>query len=248
MRWNRCWKNSVSPAAASARGCHHHARSRSPVYSGTADRPLCRAQRRQRHSQCLGDSRRHSRHGREGAGRLGELFRPHAPGTGERHIGAPLARLDAEAVHLRAGVRPGHPASADGVARRTHVVRTLYAGEFRRAVSGPDHGNGRAQPQPQHSCRLGRVAAAFARSVPISAGSGNRASGERTALRPGAGARRRRSQHAGACRPLCDARQSRPAEAVAVARRRRAGGRHAAPECRSELHGDGHAAPACPPG
>ena len=135
----------------------------------------------------------------------------------------------------------------DRVARRADVVRSLYAGEFRRTLRRPHHGDGRAQPQPQHPGRLGGVATARARSLSIPARRGHRPSRERTALRARTGAGRRRSQHAGTRRSLRDARQSRRVEAAALSRGRAAKHRHAPSERRSQLHGDGHAAPACSP-
>jgi hypothetical protein len=118
------------------------------------------------------------------------------PGAGERHAGQALAGLDAEALHLRAGFRSGRAASADRTARRADLVRALHAGEFRRPFPGADHRDRGADPQPQHPRGVGRLAAQqpdlyqFLRRR-------HQPHGQRKALRPGAGARRRRSDHAG---------------------------------------------------
>ena len=53
-----------------------------------------------------------------------------------------------------------HP--RDGAARCAHLVRALYAGEFRRPVPGPHHRHRRPEPQPQHSRGLDRLAASCA--------------------------------------------------------------------------------------
>ena len=130
------WPPAAVPAAATPASSPPSTWSCSTYWNGQITRYVAR-NRDSGIVNASGHSGRHPRHGDQGAGRIGELFRPHASGPGQRHVGAPFARLDAETFYLCAGVRSGGAASQDRAARCPHCLRALHAGEFRRPVPGP---------------------------------------------------------------------------------------------------------------
>ena len=138
-----------------------------------------------------------------------------------------------------------HP--ADRAARRADLLRALHAGEFRRPVPGPDHRHRCAEPQPQHSRGVGRLAAAAPDLYQFlqSAGVGPWPARSITVWRwCWAAARSACRRWRGLYAMLANRRR---AEAAAPRRRDAAQRRHAPAQRRSQLHGDGHAAPACAP-
>ncbi len=91
----------------------------------------------------------------EGARRLGGLFR-YAPRRPGRHdAGAAVARLDAQAVHLRTRVRRRSDPPRDADRRQALALRQLRAGKFRSDVPGHRHHPPRAAIVAQRSgdCR-----------------------------------------------------------------------------------------------
>ena len=87
------------------------------------------------------DPRRGQRHRRSaGARRLVGLFRRGPRRAGRHDRRAALARLGAEAVHLRPRLRGWHRASGDADRGPAGALRRLRAGEFRSHV--PGHGDG----------------------------------------------------------------------------------------------------------
>ena len=113
--------------------------------STPACRRLCRAGARARARARAADFGRHPR-GRQckrpgaRARRLGRLLRRQPRRPGGHDARAALARLHAQAVHLRARLRGRLVASGNADRRQAAALRQLHAGEFRSDV--PGHGDG----------------------------------------------------------------------------------------------------------
>ena len=237
-------------------GDPQHHRPAHADHHGTRARPIPAHAQRRGPDQRQRAAARRIHHGGARAHRLGRLAQREDRRTGQRHAGAPLAGLHAQALHLRARARSGTAASQDRAQGRAHRVRPVSAREFRPPLCRPRVRAGRTDPQPQHPRSLRRIAARQAQSLPVSAPGGRAENAERIALRTRAGAGRWRGHARRTCRPLRHAGQWRhraagPLHATRQGQQRRpAQHRRAASadQRRGRLHHARHAAPHAAPG
>ena len=122
-----------------------------------------------RHSQRRRAARRLSRHVGARDGRLRGFQFGGDRRPGERHAGEALARLGAQAVHLRARDRSGPDPSADGAQGRADLLRPLQPRELRRPLRRPDHRDRSARALPQRARRRAVGAAHAAESLRVPA-------------------------------------------------------------------------------